>query len=257
MPGDEEVQPEEREQGSRCPGEERGRPEPDAEKGWHQHLGGRPRSLILQRGTVTLHNTHCLRGQDQEEVTVKVGSMLVALVALASGTSAPVWAADTQREERNSEIVRYYYPAKSLKLGEEGDVHFLVELNRDGKLHSCAITKSSGYPRLDQATCDMIVATAYFRGAERDGVRQISSHEGTVAWRLPAEYARREAPKPAAVTADIDPIICRRTLKLGSLYIKQKLCLTKSDWKFADDLAKQEVLRLQRSVPGRTFGLGL
>lgn len=177
-------------------------------------------------------------------------------IALAFQFFEPVAAAGQatgsgQQDEEIKSIFRHYYPAKSLKLGEEGDVHFLVELNRDGKLHSCTVTKSSGYPRLDQATCDMIVATAYFRGAERDGVRKLSSHEGTVAWRLPPGHSVPKPAAPVAAAANVEPIICKRTLRLGSLYLKEKRCLTETDWKVAGELAEQEVRRLQQAVIGR------
>ena len=193
---------------------------------------------------------------------MQVGKLAVAASALLWCSSEPLRAAiqpssDTSAEERNRKILQDFYPHDSLKLGEEGDVHFLVELNREGKLHSCVVTKSSGYPRLDKATCDMMVATAYFRSAEKDGIRQLSFHPGTVAWRLPPAHERPEGSfvKSASATASAPPserIVCKRALRTGSLYIKTKLCLTERDWAISEDLARQEVIRLQTSILPRT-----
>lgn len=79
----------------------------------------------------------------------------------------------------NMEDVVDLYPAKSRKLREEGTVHYQVEVNSRGELESCAVTRSSGFSRLDAATCLLLVQRARF---ERKGERY--TYNGTVVWKL-------------------------------------------------------------------------
>lgn len=175
------------------------------------------------------------------------------LAASATGASA----GETTKAERavtNGEIVLDHYPPESLKAGEEGTVHFRVTLDKDGGLTTCAVTESSGFPRLDSATCDMLVATARFRRAEdATGPRQRAIHDGTVVWKLPAGLAKAERPTPAPPTtvktedlADA-ALICRRVPKLGGIYVKTKMCLTKEDWARARDNAQRETKEMQET----------
>ena len=185
-------------------------------------------------------------------MVVLSGSCLL-LAQAAVQASAP-----TARDRlRNDEIIQDSYPKASLKAGEQGPVQFRVSLDKRGKLLSCAVTRSSGYPRLDQATCDLVVAYARF-GAPTDasGRRVPATKEGLLIWRLPDGYA------PAADAPDIiaalneerpDEIECRRSTRVGSLYVKVKMCLTRADWLRADDYAREEMIRLTTGVPGQVF----
>lgn len=71
------------------------------------------------------------------------------------------------------------YPEKSRKLGEEGVVHYQVQISPRGELESCAVTRSSGHARLDAATCQLLVRQARF---ERKGERY--TYDGQVVWKL-------------------------------------------------------------------------
>ena len=65
-------------------------------------------------------------------------------------------------------------------------------------------------------------------------------------WRLPDGYAAAaDAPGVATDVAEPrdDEIVCRRSTKAGSLYVKIKTCLTVADWMRADDYARQEMIR--------------
>jgi TonB family protein len=173
-------------------------------------------------------------------------------LALSAGASAKETRYDRAvRETGNLQVVLDNYPRASMLAGEEGTVGFTVELEEGGKLHSCVVTASSGYPRLDNETCELIVATARFkpvRDAKGDVVRSV--HSGSIAWKLPAGYARNPPPPKAAGALAGEKLaegklICRRTLKAGSMYIKQKLCLTAEDWVRATENAQRETRRLQ------------
>lgn len=77
------------------------------------------------------------------------------------------------------------YPAESLKNGEEGTVRYRVSINKKGEPMSCEVTGSSGFPRLDEATCEMIVFNAKFnRVAGKNQKRWI--YDGQVDWRINA-----------------------------------------------------------------------
>ena len=75
------------------------------------------------------------------------------------------------------------YPAESLKNGEEGTVRYRVAINKKGEPMSCEVTGSSGFPRLDEATCQMIVFNAKFnRAAGKNQKRWV--YDGQVVWRI-------------------------------------------------------------------------
>jgi len=148
------------------------------------------------------------------------------------------------REAGNGEIVFKSYPPASLRAGEHGTVGFEVALFKDGRLRSCAVTKSSGFTRLDDATCDMIVRYAQFNSAEaRLNARGMLN--GQVRWELPAGLVKA-VPPPATVQQKIslaakdEGLFCRRTLKVGSLQRSTKLCLTRSDWAKAEEIARKQ-----------------
>ena len=146
--------------------------------------------------------------------------------------SAPIEASST------SSWIAKTYPKESLAQGEQGVVSFAVELNADAKIDSCVVTKSSGYRRLDRATCDLIVTHAQFAPAESAGKRVATIRTGQVNWRLPSEYRQnaRLAPPPAPLTAaelEADRLICSSSKSLGSLIKITTFCLTKAEWALA------------------------
>ena len=178
--------------------------------------------------------------------------MLALLLSLAQATPVAVAPPD-DREIKNAAAVRRYYPRSSLSRGEEGDVQFEVALNKNGKLTSCRIVESSGFPALDAATCDVVVETAQFKTTRvEDGGRTPSVHTGHISWRLPADV--RPA-KYATAETRIKPrnnerIICKRTLKEGSLVIVKKQCLSARDWDRQVGIAQSTTIGMQ--MPGGT-----
>lgn len=184
-------------------------------------------------------------------ITIAAGMIALS----APGALAAEARTAAEIDAKNGEIVLDHYPPASLKAGEHGTVHFRVTLAKDGGLTTCAVTKSSGFPRLDTATCDMIVATARFRRSEGDQ-RQRTTHDGTVVWKLPEGLIRAlppEAPAASAETLADATLICRRTNKVGSLYVKTKQCLTKEDWERARENARRETHDMQ-TPKGKLYG---
>jgi TonB family protein len=150
--------------------------------------------------------------------------------------------------ERNKLVIQKFYPKSSLRRGEEGEVYFRINVNRDGRLDGCQIIKSSGYEALDTATCDMLL-----RGATAtpliaaDGWRTAGVRDGIVPWVLPDGARRPATPPPLTSTRNAagEKLICRRQTKTGSLYIMEKICSTAHDWKMQQDYAQAEVQWMQ------------
>jgi protein TonB len=78
------------------------------------------------------------------------------------------------------------YPAQDLREGNSGVTGFNVVIGRDGHPQGCTIIASSGYPRLDAATCQAILRRATFTPATDDtGVAVAGDYQGKVHWTIP------------------------------------------------------------------------
>ncbi len=177
----------------------------------------------------------------------KFTALSAALLSSLAATS--VSAASTM-----SEVMRSSYPRESLALGEQGTVEFAIDLDEQARVDSCMVTRSSGYARLDEATCDLMVLNAKFAPAQtEDGTRVATTRTGRVTWKLPTEYSRNaaRAPRPASFTrAQLQEkrLICRRSTQTGSLLKKQAHCLTSAEWTEADAIAKEQVKKFINST---------
>lgn len=80
------------------------------------------------------------------------------------------------------------YPPYALQLGEHGNVSVALTIGEDGRVTSCFVEKSSGYPVLDATTCRLLRMRARFIPA-RDGAGNPvpSGFRQSVGWRLPPE----------------------------------------------------------------------
>jgi TonB family protein len=77
------------------------------------------------------------------------------------------------------------YPRESLARGEQGIVLYHVLIDPRGHPTECEVTTSSGFPRLDTATCQMLMDRAVFTPAENGRGRHVrSSYDGKVIWRI-------------------------------------------------------------------------
>lgn len=161
--------------------------------------------------------------------------MLKMTIVFALLSSDPLPAKPAQDiTAANAAVIARYYPRASIRRGEEGAVEFRVVLNREGKIESCAITRSSGFVNLDDRTCDLMVETARF-AAIRDasGWRARSVHDGRIVWRIPDDQVpdTMAAPNRSIKVSAEDRIVCRRQLRRGSLYVVEKICLSAADWR--------------------------
>lgn len=170
------------------------------------------------------------------------------LLAVALLTS-PSPAERERLDLANAAILQKLYPPRALAAGEEGLVGFTVTLDKTGAPTSCEVTASSGFPRLDAETCSVITLHAMFGTNEGVG-SGASSHQGTIAWKLPsgitpAVPSQAKAPGP-------EKIICRRTIKAGSLARTERVCMTRAQWAEAREDTKANYEELQ----GKGFRAG-
>lgn len=78
------------------------------------------------------------------------------------------------------------YPAEAIRNEEEGRTVSRILIGRDGRVRSCGIVTSSGYPRLDAATCDILVRRGAFEPARDAAGRAIeATRQMPVRWVLP------------------------------------------------------------------------
>jgi periplasmic protein TonB len=80
------------------------------------------------------------------------------------------------------------YPSRALREEREGSTGFRVSIGTDGKVTDCTVTRSSGSPDLDQATCDNVRRRARFTpGTDGDGNPTTGSYASTIRWVIPKE----------------------------------------------------------------------
>ena len=78
------------------------------------------------------------------------------------------------------------YPARDLREGNTGVTGFRLTIGNDGKVKSCAVTRSSGFAGLDQATCDNVARRARFEAAtDETGAKVAGSYANAIRWVIP------------------------------------------------------------------------
>jgi protein TonB len=80
------------------------------------------------------------------------------------------------------------YPARDLREGNQGQTSFMLAVGADGRVQSCTVTRSSGHPGLDKATCDNVARRARFEPAtDGAGNRVAGTFTSTIVWRIPRD----------------------------------------------------------------------
>lgn len=94
------------------------------------------------------------------------------------------------------------YPTESLKKGEQGVVAYLLNIDEQGRITRCDITRSSGFARLDEASCRLLLRRGRFNPArDENGKPVASTYSGKVNWQIPGEY-RFNYPPPCRATIE-------------------------------------------------------
>jgi protein TonB len=111
----------------------------------------------------------------------------ILLLALVSTTNAALEAAQPV-QSKNGEFIFRQYPPRAKAAGELGSVKFRAEVDARGNVMSCNVIGSSGYRRLDDETCEMIIDHATFWPTlDSEGKAREAIHDGIVNWRLPLQ----------------------------------------------------------------------
>ncbi|MBW0007060.1 MAG: TonB family protein [Sphingomonas sp.] len=163
---------------------------------------------------------------------------LIAAVLGAATVAAQPIDQKAARDALNWDIFQKLYPKRAIEAREEGAVGFTVTLDNKGEVVNCAVTHSSGHPLLDQETCKIITLNAVFKSDPNLAPSQTKTHEGMIAWKLPNGSAQLAAPKPVA-SAELDKMICKKSVKTGSLASTERTCMTLRDWNKMSDDAKE------------------
>lgn len=179
---------------------------------------------------------------------------LIFLSALLAGAAATPSPEAVARDAANNEVILSEYPERARAAGEQGSVGFKVALDREGYATSCEVTLSSGYKRLDQETCDLILNRATFKGVRgTDGRKRNVITTGVINWRLPNAAPIVASPLRIAATPKPEKKICRRKVKTGSLADYERHCATAAEWARMTQETQREWGALQGTL-GSTRG---
>ena len=178
--------------------------------------------------------------------------LAAACLAAAPGFAAPA-PSGTSQDALNWDIFLKLYPKRALAAKEEGAVGFTVSLDSAGEVTDCRVTHSSGHPLLDEETCKIITLNAVFKPDPSLGPSQTKSHEGVIAWKLPASDTQLAAPTAFTSAGAPDRIICKKSVKTGSITASERTCMTQRDWNRQSDDAKEMWEDLQ-GKKGSTHG---
>jgi len=155
--------------------------------------------------------------------------VLASVLFLTSPTIVQAADVDPSRSGTNFSTLQKLYPARALAAHEQGSVGFAAKLDKDGRPLDCSVTKSSGYPLLDQETCELITLHAVFDRPASAG----STFAGVVEWKLPTSGATPAAAPASIQTTLADPqekVICRRVAATGSNVATERVCATRRAW---------------------------
>jgi protein TonB len=93
----------------------------------------------------------------------------------------------TPRGNPGSWVTTNDYPSRALREEREGTTGFRLEYDASGKPTNCSITRSSGSPDLDDATCANLMRRARFKPGMRDGQPVGASYSSSVRWVIPKD----------------------------------------------------------------------
>lgn len=104
-------------------------------------------------------------------------------------------------------VTRDDYPTQSLKNGEQGTTHYRLHIDETGRISKCEIIGSSGYERLDEASCRLLLRRALFNPAKDENGKPVAStYSGRVQWQIPGEVPMAYPP-PCTATIE-NPFGC-------------------------------------------------
>ena len=139
----------------------------------------------------------------------------------------------------NWDVFQKLYPRRAIAAHEEGTVGFLVTLDNQGTVTGCQVTHSSGHPLLDEETCKIITLNAQFKPDPGLSPSQVRTSEGVITWKLPASTTVLAPPTPVKLADAPEKIICKKSIRTGSLAGVERTCMTQREWDKQSDDTKQ------------------
>lgn len=111
-----------------------------------------------------------------------------SLLAQTAPASTPPRPGEAQRPRAS--LQSYFssddYPPVALERGAQGTVHFRLQIDAQGRVTGCRVTRSSSDAALDAATCAILLGRARYVPARDVAGRPVRSGDwGRVTWRLP------------------------------------------------------------------------
>ncbi len=76
------------------------------------------------------------------------------------------------------------FPDASRRAEESGTTRVTYTIGADGRVGECQVTQSSGFPRLDEATCNIIKRRFRFNPATREGQPVAETRPQSIKWKL-------------------------------------------------------------------------
>ncbi|MBO9376105.1 TonB family protein [Sphingomonas histidinilytica] len=125
------------------------------------------------------------------------GALVIPLAAVAEPLGSP------QRVDEDQWIGADDYPPSAARLGLEGKVVAQLEVEPSGKPISCTAQLSSGFPLLDEGTCDLLMRRAKYRAFSNRHGNILDSV--SISWKLgnsPAGPRKAPTPRIEAVHQD-------------------------------------------------------
>jgi protein TonB len=103
---------------------------------------------------------------------------------IAPPAPAPVARTPATPRGRGNTIGEEDYPSASRRAEEEGVTQVSFVVGANGRVQSCQVTRSSGHPRLDEATCSIIQRRFRFNPAKEGDTPVESTLTQSVRWEL-------------------------------------------------------------------------
>lgn len=111
---------------------------------------------------------------------------LLAVSANGAAPSPKVPSPAVPKESPGLWITAGDYPAEALRNDYEGVVGFRILVGADGLPTGCELTRSSGYPSLDERTCERLMLRARFDPAlDPSGKPTTGTYANSIRWVLP------------------------------------------------------------------------
>ncbi|HVM23549.1 MAG TPA: energy transducer TonB [Sphingomicrobium sp.] len=161
---------------------------------------------------------------------MRARSLLIAVGLMAAGPAlAETPGSKAALNASNWDALLKFYPPRALAARQEGAVGFRVTLDSKGLVTGCEVTHSSGHPLLDQETCNVVALHTVFKAEQPNSGSQVRTHEGMIAWKLPASTSKLAVPQTAEASP-LDKVICKKSVKTGTLAGVERTCLTAREW---------------------------